>query len=63
MDKYSQAFHTMRCAVALAMGVAVVVLGILKVANENTLSILLGIGLFFLGLDALNNKQITTSDH
>jgi hypothetical protein len=56
MDKYSQTFHVVRCAVALAMGVAVVVLGILRVTNENTLSILLGIGLFILALDALNNK-------
>jgi hypothetical protein len=36
------------------MGVAVVVLSILDAANANTSIILLGIGLFALGLDALN---------
>ena len=40
--------------VGLAMGVAVVVLSILGAAEANTSIILLGIGLFALGLDALN---------
>jgi hypothetical protein len=40
--------------VGMAMGVAVVVLSILDAANTNTSIILLGIGLFALGLDALN---------
>lgn len=40
--------------VGMAMGVAVVVLSILGAANANTSIILLGIGLFALGLDALD---------
>lgn len=39
---------------AMAMGVAAVVLSILKTADAYTLTILLGIGLFALGLDALD---------
>lgn len=41
-------------AVALAMGVAVVVLSILGVAELETAVILLGIGLFTLAMDALD---------
>ena len=41
-------------AVALAMGVAVIVLGILGVAEVDTLVTLLSIGLFTLALDALD---------
>jgi hypothetical protein len=41
-------------AVALAMGVAVIVLGILGTADTSTLITLLGIGLFTLALDALD---------
>jgi hypothetical protein len=41
-------------AVALAMGVAVVVLSILGVAEVETAVILLGIGLFTLAMDALD---------
>jgi hypothetical protein len=41
-------------AVALAMGVAVIVLGILGVAEIETLVTLLSIGLFTLALDALD---------
>ena len=41
-------------AVGLAMGVAVVVLGILGVAEASTLITLLAIGLFCLGLSALD---------
>jgi hypothetical protein len=40
--------------VGLAMGVAVVVLSILNAVDASTSIILLGIGLFALGLDALN---------
>jgi hypothetical protein len=41
-------------AVAMAMAVATVVLGILGAAEAETLITLLGIGLFTLALDALN---------
>jgi hypothetical protein len=41
-------------AVALAMGVATIVLGILGAAEAETLISLLGIGLFTLALDALD---------
>lgn len=41
-------------AVALAMGVAVVVLSILGVTEVETAIILLGIGLFTLAMDALD---------
>ena len=41
-------------AVALAMGVVVIVLGILGVAEIDTLVTLLSIGLFTLALDALD---------
>ena len=41
-------------AVALAMSVAVIVLGILGVAEIDTLVTLLSIGLFTLALDALD---------
>ena len=44
-------------AVALAMGVAVVVLNILGAADADTLVTLLGIGLFSLALDSLNRKK------
>lgn len=40
-------------AVALAMGVAVVVLNIMNAAEVDTYIMLLGIGLFSLALDAL----------
>ena len=39
---------------AVAMGVAAVVLGILKTTDAITLTTLLGIGLFALSVDALN---------
>ena len=42
--------------VGMAMGVAVVVLGILKAATVETSITLLGIGLFALGLAALNEE-------
>ena len=41
-------------AVALAMGVSVVILGILGVVEAETSITLLGIGLFALALDALD---------
>jgi len=41
-------------AVAMAMAVATVVLGILGTADTDTLVTLLGIGLFTLALDALD---------
>lgn len=44
-------------AVALAMGVAVVVLGILGVVEAETSITLLGIGLFCLALDALDRAD------
>lgn len=44
-------------AVALAMGVAVVVLNIIGAADADTLVTLLGIGLFSLALDALNRGK------
>ncbi len=43
--------------VALAMGVAVVVLGILNTASVQTLVTLLGIGMFCLALAALQNSD------
>ncbi|GAB4544089.1 MAG: hypothetical protein Fur002_16970 [Anaerolineales bacterium] len=43
-------------AVGMAMGVAVIVLGILKAADVETSVTLLGIGLFALGLAALNEE-------
>ena len=43
-------------AVALAMAVASVVLGILDTADVDTLVILLGIGLFALALNALQKE-------
>jgi hypothetical protein len=43
--------------VALAMGVAAVILGILKAASTETTVVLLGIGLFALALDALDQGK------
>ena len=44
-------------AVALAMGVAVVVLNIMGAADVDTFVTLLGIGLFSLALDALSQGK------
>ena len=44
-------------AVALAMGVAVVVLNIMNAAETDTYITLLGIGLFSLALDALGGGK------
>lgn len=44
------------CAVALAMGVAVVVLSILKALDANTGIILLGIGMSCIGMSLLDTE-------
>lgn len=44
------------CAVALAMGVAVVVLSILKALDTNTGIILLGIGMSCIGMSLLDTE-------
>ena len=54
MKKISAIIDLVLRAVGLAMGVAVVVLGILGVAEASTMITLLGIGLFCLGLSALD---------
>ena len=54
MKKISAIIDLVLRAVGLAMGVAVVVLGILGVAEASTLITLLAIGLFCLGLSALD---------
>ena len=54
MKKINAIIDLVLKAVSLAMGVAVVVLGILGTAEINTLITLLGIGLFCLGLSALD---------
>ena len=53
-NKVSTIISLVLRAVALAMGVAVIVLGILGVAEVDTLVTLLSIGLFTLALDALD---------
>ena len=45
-------------AVALAMGVALVVLGVLDAAPVGTRTLLLGIGLFALALAALQTENV-----
>ena len=54
MKKINAIIDLVLKAVGLAMGVAVVVMGILGAAETNTLVTLLGIGLFCLGLSALD---------
>ena len=54
MKKISAIIDLVLKAVGLAMGVAVVVMSILGSADTNTLITLLGIGLFCLGLSALD---------
>jgi hypothetical protein len=44
-------------ALALAMGVAAVVLSVLETAETGTLITLLGIGLFAIAVDALNRGR------
>jgi hypothetical protein len=55
--KNQQVFSLILKGIALAMGIAVVVLSILGTASANTLITLLGIGLFCLGLWALQKGQ------
>jgi hypothetical protein len=52
----SDIINTVFKAVALAMGVAAVVLTILNVASTETLTLLLGIGLFCLAINSLDSK-------
>jgi hypothetical protein len=54
MDKNQPILNLVLRAVALGMGVATVVLNLLGAASSGTLFTLLGIGLFALGLDALD---------
>ena len=61
MKKISAIINLVLRAVGLAMGVAVIVLGILGVSEASTLITLLAIGLFCLGLSALDkidDKQL-----
>jgi hypothetical protein len=53
-EKVSTIISLVLRAVALAMAVATIVIGILGVAEAETLITLLGIGLFTLALDALD---------
>ena len=59
MKKISAIIDLVLRAVGLAMGVAVIVLGILGVAEVSTMITLIGIGLFCLGVAALDrvNEQ------
>lgn len=43
--------------VALAMGVAAIIIGVLEAASVETIVVLLGIGLFALALDALDQEK------
>jgi hypothetical protein len=53
----SEIIDTVFKGVALAMGVAAVVLTILNVASAETLTLLLGIGLFCLAITTLDSKE------
>lgn len=57
MNKYQGTINLILKAVALGMGAAVVVLGILGVATTETSITLLGIGLFALALTALQGTN------
>lgn len=57
MENTSNIMSLVLKAVALAMGVAVVVLGILGVVGAETSIMLLGIGLFALALEALQQDR------
>jgi small-conductance mechanosensitive channel len=57
MKKISAIIDLVLRAIGLAMGVAVVVLGILGVAEVSTMITLIGIGLFCLGLSALDQVK------
>jgi len=54
MAKNQPLFNLILRGVAVAMGVAAVVLNILQAADASALITLLGIGLFAIGVDALN---------
>ena len=55
MKKYGAVIDLVLKAVGMAMGVVTVVISILDVATTETLVMLLGIGVFCLGLAALSN--------
>jgi hypothetical protein len=55
MSKYGAIIDLVLKAVGMAMGVVTVIIGILDAATANTLVMLLGIGVFCLGLSALSN--------
>ena len=57
MKQYQETINTILKAIALGMGVAVVVLSILNVATAETSITLLGIGLFSLALVALQGTE------
>ncbi len=57
MEKYQAIIQLVLKAVALAMGVATVVLSILNTADTDTFVTLLGIGLFTLALAALSETK------
>ena len=62
MQESKRLFDLVLKAVALAMGVASVVLGILSVAPLETNVTLLGIGLFALALAALQEHERSTGE-
>ena len=55
MKKYGAIIDLVLKAVGMAMGVVTIVISILGAATTETLILLLGIGLFCLGLAALSN--------
>ena len=55
MKKYGAVIDLVLKAVGMAMGVVTVILSILDAATAETLVMLLGIGVFCLGLAALSN--------
>jgi len=57
MKKYGVLIDLVLKAVGMAMGVVTVVISILGVATSETLVLLLGIGVFCLGLAALSNVE------
>lgn len=57
MKERQQIIQLVLKAVALAMGVASVVIGLLGAAPAETIVILLGIGLFCLALAALDQEE------
>jgi len=55
MKKYGAIIDVVLKAVGMAMGVTTVVMSILGVATAETMVMLLGIGVFCLGVTALSN--------